>query len=94
MHTQDFFTASNIRIRHNNLAIKATWAQQGWIQHIGAVGGCDKDHAFIGFETIHFNQQLIKRLLAFIIAAANARPGDGMSRAECNTSPGACLGRF
>ena len=35
------------------------------------VGG-DQDHAFIGLETIHLDQQLVEGLLALIIAAAEA----------------------
>src|SRR5215471_3721424 len=47
-----------------------TWAQQRRIEYIGAVSCRDKNNAFIGFEAIHLDEQLVERLLALVIAAA------------------------
>ena len=70
MHFEDFLAANNIRIGHNNLTVKATRAQQRRVQHVRAVGGRNQNNALIGFKPVHLNQQLIERLLALIITAA------------------------
>jgi len=55
-----------------NLAVETARAQQRGIEHIGPVSGGDQDHALIGLEAIHLDQQLIQRLFAFVIAATEA----------------------
>ena len=72
MDAQNLFTPAHIRVGHHHLAVKATRAQQGGIQHIRAVGGRDQDHPLIGLKPIHFHQQLVQGLLPLIIAAAHA----------------------
>ena len=72
MDFEDFLAAQNIGIGHHHLAVKTARTQQGGVKHIRAVGGGDQDHAFIGLETVHFDQQLVKRLFALVIAAAEA----------------------
>ena len=42
------------------------------IEHVGAVGGGDDDHAGVAFEAVHLDQQLVQRLLALVVAAAQA----------------------
>ena len=70
MHTQDFLTPIHIRIGHHNLPVETAGAQQSGVQHIGAVGGRNQDHTLIAFKPVHFDEHLIERLFAFIIAAA------------------------
>ncbi len=70
MHFEDFLTADYIGVRHNNLTVEATGAQQRRIQYVGTVGGGNQNNAFIGLKTVHFHQQLVQCLLALIIAAA------------------------
>ena len=67
MHHQYLFTTADIRQRHHNLTIKATRAQQRWIEHVGTVGRGDHDHAAGTLETIHLDQQRIQGLLALIV---------------------------
>jgi hypothetical protein len=59
-------------IRHHDLAVEAAGTQQRRIEHVGTVGGGDQDDAFVGFEAVHLDQQLVQRLLALVIAAAEA----------------------
>ena len=47
--------------------------QQGRVEHIGPIGGGHQDHAFVGFEAVHLDEQLVERLLALIVSAAEAR---------------------
>ena len=73
MHAQDLFAADEIRIGDHDMAVETARAQQRRIEHVRAVGGRDQDHAFGGFEAVHFDQQLIERLFALVIATAQAR---------------------
>ena len=57
---------------HDDAAVEAAGAQQRRIEHIGPVGRGDQDHAFVGFEAVHFDQQRVQRLLAFVVSAAQA----------------------
>ena len=43
------------------------------IEHVGTVGRRHQNHAFVRFETVHFDQQLIEGLLALVVSAAQAR---------------------
>ena len=70
VHAEDFFAALHIGIGHLHLTVKAARTQQGRVQHVGAVGCRNDDDALIGLKAVHFNQQLVERLLALIMTAA------------------------
>ncbi len=72
MHLQNLLAADHVRVRHHDLAVEAARTQQRRIEHVGTVGRGDQDHAFIGLEAVHLDQQLVQRLLALVIAAAEA----------------------
>ena len=72
VHLQDVLAADHVRVRHHHLAVEAAGAQQRRIEHVGPVGGGDQDDAFVGLEAVHLDQQLVERLLALVIAAAEA----------------------
>ena len=57
---------------HHDLAVETTGAQQGRVQDIGPVGGGDENDTFVGLEAVHFDQQLVERLFALVMAAAKA----------------------
>ena len=67
---EDLLTALDIRQAHIDLTVKAARTQQGLIQNVGAVGGRHDDDAVVGLKAVHFHQQLVQGLLAFIVAAA------------------------
>ena len=46
--------------------------QQRRVEHVGPVGRGDQDDAFVGLEAVHLDQQLVERLLALVVAAAEA----------------------
>ena len=54
------------------LGLAPAGAGKGGIQNIRPVGGRDEDDPFIGLETVHFHQDLVKCLLTLVIAAAKA----------------------
>ncbi len=72
MHLQDLLAADDVRIRHDHLAVEAARTQQRRIEHVGTVGGGDQDDAFVRLEAVHLDQQLVQRLLALVVAAAEA----------------------
>ena len=49
------------------MTIKTTGAQQGWIQHIRAIGSCQHDYCFTSSKAIQFGEDLVQGLFAFII---------------------------
>jgi hypothetical protein len=51
---------------------KRPGAQQRRVEHVRAVGGGDDDDALVALEAVHLDQQLVQRLLALVIAAAQA----------------------
>src|SRR4030043_437418 len=74
MNFKYFLSSFYIRKRHDNLPVKSPRAQKRRIKNIGTVGCGNKNHAFIGFEAIHFHEQLIKRLFSFVMTSAKAGP--------------------
>ena len=72
MHAQDLLAADEVGIGHDDLAVETARTQQRRIEHVGTVGGGDQDHAFVRLEAVHLDQQLVQRLLALVIAAAEA----------------------
>jgi len=72
MYLQDPHPSAQVRQRHHHLPVETPGAEQSGIQHIRTVGGRDENHAFIGFKTIHFHQQLVQGLLPFVMPPAQA----------------------
>ena len=72
MNAEDLLAAFNVGPGDNHLTVKPAGTKQGWVKHIGPVGGRDDDDAFIGFKPVHFDKQLVQCLFAFVIAIAKA----------------------
>ncbi len=72
MNSKDAFASFHIGTRDDDAAIEAPGAQQRGIEDIGAVGRGDEDDALVGLEAIHLDQQLVQRLFAFVVPAAEA----------------------
>ena len=72
MHAKDLLTAADVGQRHHHLAVKASRTHQGRIEHIGPVRRRNHDDIGAGLKTVHFNEHLVERLLALVIAAAKA----------------------
>jgi hypothetical protein len=54
------------------LAVEASRAQQGRVEHVRPVGCRNNDDTHTGLEPVHFDQQLIQGLFAFVVSAAKA----------------------
>ena len=72
MHAQDLLAALHIRTVDRNLTVKTTGTQQCRIQNIGSVGRSDQDDRLALLKTVHLDQQLVERLLALVVTAAQA----------------------
>jgi hypothetical protein len=70
MYLEDAFAALHVWSIHHDLTIETTGPQERGIKHIRPVGGGDENDPFVGFEAVHFHQQLIERLLALVVATA------------------------
>src|SRR5207253_6790083 len=70
-------------------------SQQGGVEDVGAVGGGDQDHAGLGVEAVHLDQQLVEGLLPLVVpttqAGAPVAP-DGVDLVDEDDGGGAGLG--
>jgi hypothetical protein len=53
-------------------AVETAGPKQRRVQHVGAVGSRDKNHAVVGLKAVHLDKELIERLLALVMPAAQA----------------------
>ena len=79
---QDLLAAADVGQRHHHLAVEAARAQQRRVEHVGPVGRGDDDHAHRRLEAVHLDQQLVQRLLALVVAAAQARAALAADRVD------------
>jgi hypothetical protein len=56
----------------DDLPVEPTRAQQRRIEHVGTVRRGDEDDAFVALEAVHLHEQLVERLLALVVPAAQA----------------------
>ena len=56
----------------DDLAVEAAGAQQRRVEDVGPVGGGDQDDVVLHLEAVHLDEQLVQRLLALVVAAAEA----------------------
>ena len=61
------------------LAVETSGAQQCFVQYIHTVGCGENDDTAVGTETVHFGQQLVQCVFAFIVTAHSGRFGTGTS---------------
>ena len=64
---QNRLTADAIGGRHGDPPVEAAGPEQGGIQDFGAVGRGQHDDTLVGREAIHLGQDLIERLLPFVV---------------------------
>jgi hypothetical protein len=65
--------ALDVGLVHDHPAVEAAGPQQRRVQDVGPVGGGDDDNVGVGVEAVHLHQDLVQRLLALVVAAAQAR---------------------
>ena len=67
---EDTAAAAQVRRGHHHLTVETAGTQQGRVQNVGTVGGGQQDDAFVALEAVHFHQQLVQGLFAFVMATA------------------------
>ena len=67
---EDLFAAADVGTVNDDAAIETAGAEQGGVEHVGAVGGGDEDDAVVGLKAVHLNEKLVEGLLALIVSAA------------------------
>ena len=72
VYAENFFAAANVGQSHHHAAVETAGAQQRGIENVRPVGRGDKNHAVVRFESVHLDEQLVQRLLALIVSAAEA----------------------
>ena len=73
MHLEDGHAAVQVGIVHRHLPVEAAGAQKRGVKDIPAVGGRHDNHAFVDGKAVHLHQQLVQRLLALVVTAAQPR---------------------
>ena len=72
VHLEDRLAALEVGAVDDDLAVEAAGAQQRRVEDVGPVRGGDEDHAGAGVEAVHLHEHLVERLLALVVAAAEA----------------------
>src|SRR5262249_4037652 len=69
MDHQDSKASFEVGSRHQDPAIETTGPQNRWVEHVGSVRRRNDDDPIRGLESVHFYEQLIQRLLPFVVSS-------------------------
>jgi hypothetical protein len=70
---EDHLPALHVGRIDHDLPVEAARPEERRIQHVGAVRRGEKDDSLVGLEPVHFDEELVERLLALVVAAAQPR---------------------
>ncbi len=70
MDLEDLLAADHVRIGDDDLPVEAAGPEQRRVEHVGPVGRGDEDDALVRLEAVHLDEELVQRLLALVVAAA------------------------
>ena len=65
-----------------HMTVKPARPQEGGVEHVGAIGGGEHDHRFGLAEAVHFGEDLVERLLPFVVAATQSRTANTAHRVD------------
>src|SRR5688500_10561751 len=91
---EDPLASLHIRPVDHDAPVEAAGAEERRIEHVGTVGRRNADYALVRLEAVHLDQQLIQRLLALVMAAAEAGPAvapDGVDLVDEDDARGVLL---
>ena len=71
MDLEDLHAALAVGRLDRDAAVEAPRAQQRRVEDLGAVRGAEDDHVRAGLEPVHLGQDLVERLLALVVPAAD-----------------------
>ena len=72
VHLEDLAAAVAVGAVDDDLAVEAPGPQERRVEDVGAVGGGDEDDVVLHLEAVHLDEELVQRLLALVVAAAEA----------------------
>ena len=73
VNLEDLVATIQRRFAHRDVPVKASGSQQRRIQHVRSIRRGDNNRRFAGIEPIHLTENLIQRLLAFVVPATKPR---------------------
>src|SRR4051812_38714827 len=79
---EDLRAALAVRAVDDDLAVEAAGTQERRVEDVRAVRGGDQDDVVLHLEAVHLNEQLVERLLALVVAAAEARAAMAADRVD------------
>src|SRR5205807_2603831 len=85
------------RATDGDMPVKAAGAEQGGIKNVGAIRGGEHNHEIGLCEAVHLAKDLVERLFALIVAAAEAGTAlatDGVDLVDENDRRRVLLGRI
>jgi len=68
---EDLRPALAVRPIDDDLAVEAARAQQRRVEDVRPVGCCDQDDVVLHLEAVHLDEQLVERLLTFVVATTH-----------------------
>jgi len=71
---EDLLATLEVGACPRRFADRSARAAAARIENVGPVRRGEQDHAFIRFEAVHFHEQLVQRLLALVVTAAQPGP--------------------
>ena len=95
MDFQDRLAAVDVGGVDHHLPVEAAGPQQGAIEDLRPVRGRENDHADVRLEAVHLDQQLVERLLAFVVDRPHvdaALAADGVDLVDEDDAGGVFLG--
>src|SRR6266852_1760956 len=72
MNLKDLLAPSFVGTVDQHVAIKPPRSQQRAVENLRAIGGREDNQPGLGVESIHFGEQLIQRLLTFVVTSHHA----------------------
>ena len=73
MDGEDALAALHVRTVDDDLAVEAAGPEERRVEDVGPVGRRDEDDALVRLEAVHLDEELVERLLALVVPAAEAR---------------------
>src|SRR5690606_38394700 len=79
---ENLLTAAHVGSVDDDLPIEAAGPKEGGVEHVRTVRRGEEDDALRAVETIHLDEELIERLLALVVPAAETRAAMPTDRVE------------
>ena len=94
MNGEDALAALHVGPVDDDPAIEAAGPEERRVEHVGPVRRRDEDDALVRLEAVHLDEELVERLLALVVPAAEARAAmaaDGVDLVDEDDAGGVLL---